>query len=70
MVELGRLGIFVQVALLSAFLAQPRQGHLEACITIDMSLGNSRNKNSKLWIPGMEHWCLWKDISFRETALL
>jgi hypothetical protein len=30
-----------------------------------MSLGNSRNKNSKLWIPGMEHWCLWKDISFR-----
>jgi hypothetical protein len=29
MVELGRLDIYVQVALLSSYLVQPRQGHLE-----------------------------------------
>jgi hypothetical protein len=28
-VELGRLDIYVQVALLSSYLVQPRQGHLE-----------------------------------------
>ena len=30
MIELGRLDIYVQVALLSSYLVQPRQGHLEA----------------------------------------
>jgi hypothetical protein len=29
MIELGRLDIYVQVALLSSYLVQPRQGHLE-----------------------------------------
>jgi hypothetical protein len=30
MVELGGLDIYVQVAMLSSYLVQPRQGHLEA----------------------------------------
>jgi hypothetical protein len=30
MVELGRLDLYVYVALLSSYLCQPRQGHLEA----------------------------------------
>jgi hypothetical protein len=30
MVELGRLDIYVQVAMLSSYLVQPRQGHMEA----------------------------------------
>lgn len=34
MVELGRLDIYVNVALLSSFLMQPRQGHLEAIYSI------------------------------------
>ncbi len=34
MVELGRLDIYVNVALLSSFLMQPRRGHLEAVYSI------------------------------------
>ncbi len=34
MVELGRLDIYINVALLSSFLAQPRRGHMEAIYNI------------------------------------
>jgi hypothetical protein len=34
MVELGRLDIYVHVALLSSYLVQPRRGHLEAIYNI------------------------------------
>jgi hypothetical protein len=34
MVDLGRLDIYVQVALLSSYLSQPRQGHLEAIYSL------------------------------------
>ena len=33
-VELGRIDIHVQVAILSSYLAQPHQGHLEAVFHI------------------------------------
>ncbi len=34
MIELGRLDIYVHVALLSSYLVQPRRGHLEAIYNI------------------------------------
>jgi hypothetical protein len=33
MVELGRLDIYIQVAMLSSYLVQPRQGHMESTVT-------------------------------------
>jgi len=34
MVELGRLDIYINVAMLSSFLMQPREGHLDAIFHI------------------------------------
>jgi hypothetical protein len=60
MVELGRLDIYIQVALLSAYLAQPRQGHLEAVFYIYGYLKSHDHSN----IVFDDEYVNWADEDF------
>jgi hypothetical protein len=57
MVELGRLDIYVHIALLSSYLVQPRRGHLEAIYNIYGYLKHSTMVFDDAPIE-------WKDIDF------
>ena len=60
-VELGWIDIHVQVAMLSSYLAQPRQGHLEAVLHILTYL--QKYKRSKVVY---DNTCVTGGTSFRQ----
>jgi hypothetical protein len=60
MVELGRLDIYINVAILSSFLVQPRQGHLEAIYCIYGYL-KSHNKSTMVFDSS---YIFWNDTDF------
>jgi hypothetical protein len=62
MVELGRLDIYVQVAMLSSYLSQPRQGHLEAIYYIYGYL-KSHERSTMVFDSDYVNW---KDEDFPE----
>ena len=56
MVELGRLDIFIQVSLLSSFLVQPRQGHLEAIYYLYGYL-KAHDRSTMVFDTEYINWC-------------
>jgi len=55
MVKLGRVDIYVNVAILSTFLASPREGHLEAVYSIHGYL-KSHNRSNMVFDPSYVNW--------------
>jgi hypothetical protein len=55
MVELGRVDMYINVALLSAFMAAPRQGHLEAIYYIYGYL-KSHNRSDVVFDSSYVNW--------------
>ena len=60
MVELGRIDIYINVALLSSFLVQPRRGHMEAIYSIYGYLKH-HNRSTMVFDDAMIDW---KDTDF------
>jgi hypothetical protein len=60
MVELGRLDIYINVSLLSSYLTQPRQGHLEAIYHIYGYL-KAHNKSTMVFD---DDYLPWKSVDF------
>jgi hypothetical protein len=59
-IELGRLDIYINVAMLSSFLVQPRQGHLEAIYYIYGYL-KSHNRSTMVFDSS---YLFWNDTDF------
>lgn len=55
MVELGRVDIYINVAILSSILAPPREGHLEAIYLIYGYL-KSHNRSNMVFDPSYVNW--------------
>jgi len=55
MVKLGRVDIYVNVAILFTFLASPREGHLEAVYSIHGYL-KSHNRSNMVFDPSYVNW--------------
>jgi hypothetical protein len=55
MVELGRLDIYINVAMLSSFLLQPREGHLNAIFHIYGYL-KAHTRSTMVFDDGYIHW--------------
>ncbi len=66
--ELGRIDIYIDVALLSSYLAQPRMGHLEQVFHIFSYLKHHLNSHLVFdpqyvsWEQANFHECDWKDF--------
>jgi len=61
-VELGRLDIYVHVAFMSAYLSNPRVGHMEAILYIFGYL-KAHDRSTMVFDPG---YLQWKDSDFLE----
>jgi hypothetical protein len=55
MVELERLDIYIQVAMLSSYLVQPRQGHMEAVYYLYGYL-KSHNRSAMVFDDDYVNW--------------
>ncbi len=55
MVELGRIDIYINVAMLSSFLVQPRQGHLEAVYCVYGYL-KAHHRSTMVYDDGYLNW--------------
>ena len=55
MVELGRIDIYINVVILSTFLASPREGYLEAVYAI-YGYFKSHNHSNMVFDPSYVHW--------------